>query len=201
MVELDQPDGGAALIPSIVLLHRCVGECFGTHQIQNCTVLEQEEVVLRVIETKNPKPSNKDITVYNHTKCGCACRTRKSDCDTKTQDYSENTCKCECKQALSNSCNTSIQTFNDKTCQCDCNSAKKHCDNRNNEEWNPKICDCDCEQRIKDRCKRKGKVVNEAKCECECPKGSQPCPVGTSFLKFNCTCVDTSVSTKWRERQ
>ena len=142
MVELDQPDGGAALIPSIVLLHRCVGECFGTHQIQNCTVLEQEEVVLRVIETKNAIPSNKDITVYNHTKCGCACRTRKSDCDTKTQDYSKNTCKCECKQALSNSCNTSIQTFNDKTCQCDCHSAPRHCDRRNNEEWNPNICRC-----------------------------------------------------------
>ena len=196
MVELDQPDGGAALIPSIVLLHRCVGECLGKHKLQNCTVLEQEEVMLTVIDTKNTKKPFKDITVYNHTKCGCACRTRKSDCDTKTHDYSYDTCKCECKQALSNSCNTSIQTFNDKTCQCDCNSAPKHCDNRNNEEWNPKICDCDCEQRIKDRCKRKGKVVNEAKCECECPKGSQPCPVGTSFLKFNCTCVDTSVSTK-----
>ena len=142
MVELDQPNDGAVLIPSIVLLHRCVGECFGKHQIQNCTVLEQEEVVLRVIETKNPKPSNKDITVYNHTKCGCACRTRKSDCDTKTQDYSENTCKCECKQALSNSCNTSIQTFNDKTCQCDYNSAPRHCDSSNNEEWNPNICRC-----------------------------------------------------------
>lgn len=195
MVELDWPDDGATLLPSVVLLHRCVGECLGSQKIQNCTVMEQEEVMLRVIETKNSKSSFKNITVYNHTKCGCACRTRKSDCDIKNHDYSSNTCECKCKQALSKSCNFSIQSFNDKTCQCECNSAQKHCDSNNNEEWNKDICDCDCKQRVKDRCTRKNKKLNK-KCECECPKPLPACPTGTSFLKYNCTCVDTSVSTK-----
>jgi len=200
MVELDWPDDSVKLIPSIVLLHRCVGECLGKHNIQNCTVMEQEEVMLKVIEITNSNPPNtsiKDITVYNHTKCGCACRTRKSDCNTAVHDYLNGTCECKCKQALSKSCNTSIQWFNDKTCQCECNSAPKHCDSRNNnEEWNRDICDCDCREKIKDRCNRKGKVLNKSKCECECPKPLPACPAGTSFLKYNCTCIDTSVSTK-----
>ena len=196
MVELDWPDDSVTLIPSIVLLHRCVGECLGKQNIQNCTVIEQEEVMLEVIATKNSNPSIKNITVYNHTKCGCACRTRLSDCDTRVHDYSEETCECNCNQTLRNSCNASIHTFNDKTCQCECISAQRLCDSRNNnEEWNPDICDCDCKQKIKDRCIRKGKVLNKSKCECECPP-LQRCPVGTSFLKYNCTCIDTSVSTK-----
>ena len=202
MVELDWPDDSVTLLPSIVLLHRCVGECLGMHKIQSCTVMEQEEVMLNVIVTTNSSHSIKTITVYNHTKCGCACRTRKSDCDTKIHDYFNGTCECKCKQALSKSCNTSLQWFNDKTCTCECNGAPKHCDGRNNnEEWNPDTCDCDCKKKIKNRCNRKGKVLNESKCECECPKPLQACPTGTSFLKYNCTCVDTSVSNKWSDGQ
>jgi len=197
MVELDWPDDSVTLLPSIVLLHRCVGECLGMHKIQSCTVMEQEEVMLNVIVTTNSSHSIKTITVYNHTKCGCACRTRKSDCDTKIHDYFNGTCECKCKQALSKSCNTSLQWFNDKTCTCECNGAPKHCDGRNNnEEWNPDTCDCDCKKKIKNRCNRKGKVLNESKCECECQKPLPTCPTGTSFLKYNCTCVDTSVSNK-----
>ena len=197
MVELDWPDDSATVLPSRVLLHRCVGDCLGTNKIQNCTVMEQEEVMLNVTElTYSNLPTTKTITVYNHTKCGCACRTRESDCNVTIHDYSNAACECKCKQAL-NSCNTSIQSFNDKTCMCECNNAPKHCDGRNNnEEWNPDICDCDCKQKIKDRCIRKGKVLKESECECECPKPLQTCPAGTFFLKYNCTCIDTSVSTK-----
>lgn len=198
VVELDWPDKSASLIPSMVLLHRCVGECLGSHILRNCTVEEQEEVVLKVTEMKNHKlPLDRNITVYNHTKCGCACRIRRSDCNKTIHEYSSQLCACKCNETLKNSCNTNIQWLNPETCACECNSAPKHCDTYNkNEEWNAKICACDCKAKIKNRCNRKGKVLNKSKCECECPTPLPTCPIGTSFLKYNCTCVDTSVNVK-----
>lgn len=195
MVEFDRPVDGFIRLTSRVLLYRCVGDCPGTHEFQNCTVTNQEEVVLKVLDSQG---TFRNTTVYNHTKCGCACKTRKSDCDKNIHVYSSRSCSCECKQGLRKSCNSAIQTYNRVTCKCECKSAPKHCDSNSNQEWNPNICDCDCSQRVKDRCVRKGKALNKSTCECECPKPLPTCPVGTTFLKYNCTCVDTSVSTKWR---
>lgn len=203
VVELDWPDKSAILFPSTVLLHRCVGECLGMHKLQNCTVKEQEEVVLQVNEIINGKAIERNITVYNHTKCGCACRIRSSDCNKTIHEYDSQLCTCKCKKTLINSCNTKIQSFYPNTCACECNSAPKHCDTNNkNEEWNAKICACDCKEKIKKRCSRKGKVLNKSKCECECPTPLPTCPSGTSFLKYNCTCVgNTFVNVKWCESQ
>ena len=191
MVELDWPDDRVPRLTSRVLLHRCVGECIGTHEIQNCTVVEQEEVMLQVYESTTLK----NVTVYNHTKCGCACRTRKSDCNEKFHSYSVDTCTCDCIKTAS--CNTSKHWFNNNTCLCECKSASRHCDKHNtNMEWNKDSCECDCKKKIKDRCIRKGKILKKPACTCECPTPLPQCPYGTSFLKYNCTCVDTSVSTK-----
>lgn len=193
MVKLDRPTD-VPFFPGRVLLHRCVGDC-PSSQIRNCTVISQEEIVLAVGTIVGGLHRIQNITVYNHTKCGCACMTRKSDCNETIQDYNPSLCKCECKPGRKSSCNITTHTWNPKKCECLCKTAQRICDLTENHEWNPDICNCDCTKRVKDRCKRKGKVLNKVTCGCECPTPLPSCPTGTKFVKFNCTCVDTSVDT------
>ncbi|KAL9965608.1 hypothetical protein ACROYT_G029433 [Oculina patagonica] len=195
MVKLDRPLG-VTYLPATVLLHRCVGYC-SSQDLQNCTVVGQEEVVLTVLGASGSSHYFKNITVYNHTQCGCACMKRKSDCNVTIHDYDSDSCSCKCKKALINSCNPAIQNWDSTKCECVCKSAAKICDQTTNHEWNKDICDCDCKQKVKDRCVRKNKVLNKSKCECECPTPLPTCAQGFTFLKYNCTCVqDTSVITK-----
>lgn len=197
MVKLDRPVG-VTYLPATVQLQRCVGDC-PSQDHYNCTVMRQEEVVLTVVEVVGGSHYFKNITVYNHTKCGCACMKRKSDCNVTIHDYKSNTCSCECKQDKGSSCNPATQNWDRNKCKCTCKSAAKICDQTTNHVWNKDICDCDCKQKVKDRCARKGKVLNKNKCECECPSSLPTCAPGTKFLKYNCTCVqDTSVTSKWR---
>lgn len=197
MVELERP-ANEDYLPHTVVLHRCLGGCVTTQQVQNCTVKRQEEVVLQVLHrldhNKVFKPLK--ITVYNHTECACDCITRQSECDVKIHNFTQDQCKCKCKQDNSSSCDPAKMFWNEKICDCECNSAPKFCDKSPNHEWNAGICDCDCKQRVKERCIRKGKVLNTNTCECECPTQRSTCPPGESFLKYNCTCVPNSVVTK-----
>lgn len=191
MVEFQSP-AHVHYLPSTTILYRCVGSCLGTGQIQNCTVTSQEEVVLSVFEVPGVTP--KTITVYNHTACACYCIKRISECDISIHNFNDDKCECVCKNS-STSCEAT-KAWDEKKCRCECTSAPKLCDRTKNHEWNREICDCDCKQKVKDRCQRKGKVLNKDKCECECPAPAPTCPTGTSFLKYNCTCIPDSVTTK-----
>ena len=191
-------------IPSHIKLHRCIGFC-NSDKI-NCTVTKQDEIKVRVFDVQNP-PKVVTLKMFNHTACQCNCTERASDCDAKIQEYDISNCACKCK--LNGSHCSPAQTWNDRTCQCECRSQETcrldqvwndsacQCQCRNHDTcnatsshiWNDSTCKCDCVKKVKDRCGRKGKVLNEKKCECECPKPQPVCDAGTSFRKYNCTCV------------
>ena len=199
---------GSELIPSAIILHRCVGGCF-QQLIENCTVTSQEELKINVHEITGGKSFQKTMIVYNHTGCGCDCIKRSSDCNKMNQYYDQLTCSCQCIQDGS-SCDPVKQNWNDRTCQCECKMSAHNCDRNSkwndqtcqcecklpplqcdkNREWNSQTCQCDlCAKKVKTRCARKGKVLNTKTCECECSKPRPTCLGGTTFLKHNCSCV------------
>ena len=187
VVLLDKAPG-VRLIPDAVTLNRCVGGCVTSQLIRNCTVTAQKEIAISVIEMIGEKQQSKTITLYDHSECACDCIKRKSDCNQDTQNYDADTCSCTCKENES-SCNSATQSWDSRDCQCKCKTVKLCDDLTVKHEWNDKTCDCECKQKFKNRCLRKGKDLNKANCECECPTPLPACPTGTSFLKYNCTCV------------
>lgn len=167
--------------PSHIQLHRCMGYCHSDKT--NCTVTKQDEITVTVHDLQD-NFKGVYLTMFNHTACQCNCTERESDCDAKIQEYDISNCECKCK--LNGSHCSASQTWNARTCQCECRS-QDTC--RLDQIWNDSTCKCDCEKKVKDRCVRKGKVLNEKQCQCECPKPLPVCDAGTSFLKYNCTCV------------
>ena len=167
--------------PSHIQLHRCMGYCHSDKT--NCTVTKQDEITVTVGDLQD-NFKKVYLTMFNHTACQCNCTERESDCDAKIQEYDISNCECKCK--LNGSHCSASQTWNTRTCQCKCRS-QDTC--RLDQIWNDSTCKCDCVKKVKDRCVRKGKVLNEKKCQCECPKPQPVCDAGTSFLKYNCTCV------------
>ena len=201
MVELPKAPGENLFPTSHVILHRCVGNCM--QDAHNCTVTRQEEIKYSVWEVATRRP--KTITVYNHTKCACNCKTRESDCKLTVQNFDVDSCSCKC--ILNGSHCSANHVWSERSCQCQCNNFCSYphflntttcqcqcinppsCDTTVNQFLNDQTCECDCPQNVKKRCARKGKVLNKQRCECECPTPRPTCGPGTSFLRYNCTCV------------
>ena len=121
------------------------------------------------------------VKMLNHTKCGCKCITKPSECNPATHRFSEEMCRCECKEK--NPRCPSYHVWDPIECKCVCNAPRDvYCPRRF--VWNQEKCSCVCKNT---RC-RAYKVRNHRNCRCYCSKKLPPCGQGFVRNRRDCKC-------------
>ena len=81
--------------PYYITLHRCQGSWqLVSPNVKECVATASSEIKIKVLSTATWKI--KELTVYNHTKCGSECKTSPAECNYRVQEWNKGTCKCEC---------------------------------------------------------------------------------------------------------